>query len=812
MCKLKKSDTANEVNRFETAKKFLTLLYANTPEKHFAYLWIKRGDEKLTICFEISDSTAIQSMAETAIEKSNAGFDVFCSICTTDKKIDNSHRAKSTDISCQTAIWTDIDIQGGEHEGEKYPPDFDTAKIFLPFEPSMLVNSGYGLHGYYLLNKPLIITDNNRKIATQTNKNLLDLIRQNAQEYAKAVDSVQDLARILRVPGTFNYKLKESPQLVILTLTQDIRYNWADLKTRTTPITSTSSEASCQTVGEHVETPNLTDKEIIEKIRQSKQGGLFSKLFDDGDISDYADDNSSADLALMNILPFWVNGNAEAMKRIFGLSALAQRDKWKDRADYREMTIATAIESWNGEYYGKRSDIPESYLATPLDCDDKGNVRNKTKNYITILEKDSNLKGLIAKDDFSGKLIKRKKSVWSKLDDSNRAWTDADDAQLRIYIETEYGIRSPHLLSDAIIQISLENRFHPVQEFLNNLPAWDGMERAEKFFVDTLGVDDTEYSRSITKHWLLAAVKRTFIPGCKFDYCLILSGSQGIGKSTVLSKLGGKWFNDSIDNINGKDALEQLQGSWIIELGEMQATKKAENEAIKSFISRTTDKVRLPYARRAEEFPRQCIFAATTNDSEPLKDKTGGRRFWILKSSATYSTTANRLKILTDEYIQQVWAEIFHEYNQLSTQGSVNLLPPSEILDEASKLQEEFTEGSEISSLIINYLDIKIPKEEIWNKASKWIRRIFIKNDGQTIKLDDDIYVGEELRQVVCSAEIANELFAIDNINKEKVTLREINTVLANLKGWKRESGGTRMGVYGSQKNVYRRIISPLKF
>ena len=411
MCKLKKSDTANEVNRFETAKKFLTLLYANTPEKHFAYLWIKRGDEKLTICFEISDSTAIQSMAETAIEKSNAGFDVFCSICTTDKKIDNSHRAKSTDISCQTAIWTDIDIQGGEHEGEKYPPDFDTAKIFLPFEPSMLVNSGYGSHGYYLLNKPLIITDNNRKIATQTNKNLLDLIRQNAQEYAKAVDSVQDLARILRVPGTFNYKLKESPQLVILTLTQDIRYNWADLKTRTTPITSTSSESSCQTVGEHIETPNLTDKEIIEKIRQSKQGGLFSKLFDDGDISDYADDNSSADLALMNILPFWVNGNAEAMKRIFGLSALAQRDKWKDRADYREMTIATAIESWNGEYYGKRSDIPESYLATPLECDDKGNVRNKTKNYITILEKDSNLKGLIAKDDFSGKLIKRKKSV-----------------------------------------------------------------------------------------------------------------------------------------------------------------------------------------------------------------------------------------------------------------------------------------------------------------------------------------------------------------------------------------------------------------
>lgn len=808
-----KGNSANEVTRVEVAKKFLTLLYANTPEKHFAYLWIKRGDEKITICFEVTDSTEIQSMAETAIEKSNKGFDVFCSICTTDKKIDSSHRAKSTDVSCQTAIWTDIDVQGGKHIGDKYPPNFETAQSFLPFEPSILVNSGYGLHGYYLLDQPLIITDNNRELATQTNKNLLDLIRLNAQTYSNSVDAVQDLARVLRVPGTFNYKLKESPQIVSLALTKDIRYNWADLQTRTTPVMPTVSESDCQPAADHIETPNLTDEEIIEKIRQSKQGALFSKLFDDGDTSDYADDHSSADLALMNILPFWVNGNAEAMERIFDLSDLAQRDKWKNRADYRKMTINTALESWNGKCYAMHDDTAEPLLAAPLDCDDKGNVRNKTKNYITILEKDSNLKGLIAKDDFSGKLIKRKKSFWSKLNDSNTAWTDADDAQLRIYIENRYNIRSPQLLSDAIIQVSNENRFHPVQEYLNNLPAWDGNERAEKFFVDTLGVDDSDYSRSITKHWLLAAIKRTFIPGCKFDYCLILSGSQGIGKSTVLSKLGGKWFNDSIDNINGKDALEQLQGSWIIELGEMQATKKAENEAIKSFISRTTDKVRLPYARRAEEFPRQCIFAATTNDSEPLKDKTGGRRFWILKSSATFSTTSNRLKILTDDYIEQVWAEVFYLYNQLlSTQGSVNLLPPSAILDEARKLQEEFTEGSEISSLIIDYLNIKIPKEEIWNKAPKWIRREFIKNNGQTTKLDDIEYVGEVTRQVVCSAEIANELFGIENINKEKATLREINTVLSNLKGWKRESGGTRMGVYNSQKNVYRRITSPITF
>ena len=176
-------------------------------------------------------------------------------------------------------------------------------------------------------------------------------------------------------------------------------------------------------------------------------------------------------------------------------------------------------------------------------------------------------------------------------------------------------------------------------------------------------------------------------PGCKFDYCLVLAGGQGTGKSTTLEKLGVNWFNNSIDSINGKDALEQLQGSWIVELGEMQATKKADNEAIKSFISRSTDKVRLPYARRAEEFPRQCVFSATTNDSEPLKDKTGARRFWMLKSTATSDTTPQRLAILSNDYITQVWAEVYHNYKkEMSDNGNVNLLPSSDILAEATRV------------------------------------------------------------------------------------------------------------------------------
>ena len=196
-------------------------------------------------------------------------------------------------------------------------------------------------------------------------------------------------------------------------------------------------------------------------------------------------------------------------------------------------------------------------------------------------------------------------------------------------------------------------------------------------------------------HWLKAAIARVYYPGCKFDYCLVLKGAQGKGKSTVLAKLGGQWFNDSIFDINGKEALENLQGNWIIELGEMQAAKRADNEAIKAFISRRVDKFRLPYERRTEEFPRQCVFAGTTNLPEFLKDRTGGRRFWIVvcdDNFDTYKALAN----VDQNYIDQVWA-----------------------LEQATLLQEEYTEGTATDGMVMAFLEMLIPEDIIWDNMDK---------------------------------------------------------------------------------------------
>lgn len=803
-------------DRIAISKHFLELMFGKLPPQQYGYLWVKRNKKNKTLSFDVSDSEERQNMAKTAVDYNDKGYDVYFSVCTTNKIIAKNQRAKKNDITGMVALWDDVDIESGTaHQKINLAPDTDTAISFLPFQPSVIVDSGHGIHSYYLFTDFQDIIDENREELETLEKNLLAAIRDKAGDY-QGVDPVQDLSRIMRFPGTYNYKCgNENAPLCHIIEENDVRYSSQELHDKITPLLQTDTAnkkeqpTPCELQEETV--TKLSDEEVINHIRHSRKCQLFTVLFDSGDIINYGNDRSCADYALMSILPFWTNGDKEQMERIFNMSALAQRDKWQNRPDYRERTINNVLQRWDHKCYSQNyhSSIvePEVEADLNLDIDRNGNILHTHENFIAILN-DPALSGLIRYDEFSRKIIKGKISPWAKSPDNGRAWTDVDDSQLRCYISSHYNMRATSILNDVIIVTAHQNVIHPVREFLENLPIWDKIPRAETLFIKTLGVQDSDYSRSITLHWLKAAIKRVMVPGCKFDYCLVVAGSQGIGKSTLFEKLGGLWFNNSIDNINGKDAIEQFIGSWIIELSEMQATRRADNEAIKAFISRTTDKIRLPYAHRAEEIPRQCVFAATTNDHEPLKDKTGGRRFWILVSDASSNTTPERLSILTEEYIRQVWAEVYFQYCfELQSDGDVNLLPPSDILKEAMIIQEEFTEGSELVDQIYNFLDTLIPRKDIWDSLTKENRRYFIQNGSFILSINsvNTHITGEELRQEVCSAEIAYELFGIENLNKDKATLREINTILSHLKNWEKLPRGKRMGIYGSQKNVYTR-------
>ncbi len=545
----------------------------------------------------------------------------------------------------------------------------------------------------------------------------------------------------------------------------------------------------------------LSDEKIIELIRKSKQSSLFCELFDCGDTGRYGGDDSAADMALMNILPFWTNGNSEQMERIFGLSALAERDKWIKRSDYRERTIQAALRSWDGSFYGDKNVSSETATEELPLRRLNGKIMACAENFELILTEDKNLSGIIAYNQFERKIVKRKLPPWESC---LGEWTDADDAHLRSYISRTYeGLRHTQILMDSVTVVSCRNAFHPVREYLNSLE-WDGVKRAETIFINALDVEDDEYARNVTWYWLKAAVKRIMEPGCKFDCCLVLAGAQGTGKSTILNRLAKSWFNDSINSIDEKDALLQLHsGSWIIELGEMQAARKSDNEAIKAFISRTTDIVRMPYDRRTQSLPRSCVFSGSTNDGEPLRDRTGGRRFWILRTGAAINDTVERLSSVTDNYIDQVWAEVYHAYQIEKESGTVSLMPPANVLERARELQEQSTEGSEMLAQIETFLNTPVPSGDIWDNMCKQDRRNYI----QSGCVNGNRYNGaKRYRDSVCSSEIANELFSLDNLVKEKATLREINLVMNNMHGWRKYEKSKRMDPYGVQRNVYLRI------
>lgn len=409
-------------------------------------------------------------------------------------------------------------------------------------------------------------------------------------------------------------------------------------------------------------------------------------------------------------------------------------------------------------------------------------------NFILILKNDPLLKNTFGLDDFTHRLSVKADLPWRKMG-KDRIWRDDDDARLRNHLSQYYKLTGRQVIDDALSEVMHLNAFHPVKDYLKSLPKWDGEPRAETLFIKYLGAENTKYVRDVTKSWLKAAVARVMNPGVKYDYCIVLSGPQGIGKSTILYRLGQSWYNDSLTSFQGKDAMELLIGSWIVELSEMQASTKADNDMIKAFLSRREDKFRAPYGRRTEIFPRQCVFAATTNDSIFLKDRTGGRRFMPVFCKGENIALFDELD---EKEIGQVWSEVLYAY-----ESDKNLLLPADSAKAAKELQEEHTEGSEKRGLIEAYLDKKLPKD--WANMGVYERREYLENYDA-----EEIPPGSTERDKVCALEIWCEVFEGNRRNFRNTDAREMNAILQSLSGWKSDKKKRFGGLYGIQKSYIR--------
>lgn len=423
---------------------------------------------------------------------------------------------------------------------------------------------------------------------------------------------------------------------------------------------------------------------------------------------------------------------------------------------------------------------------------EKGQVVSSIDNIVLILENDPKLKGIYAYNEFDHIEIATSSMPWRRVSvELDKSLRDSDDSNLRHYLERNYKITGKEKIRDAIKVVANRNTFHPVREYLESCK-WDGVERVDTLLIDYLGAEDCEYVRTVTHKTLVAAVARVYEPGCKFDYMLTLSGAQGIGKSTLFDRLGGNWFSDSLTSVTGKESYEQLQGVWIMEMGELSALKKSEVEATKLFLSKREDRYRRAYGERVEQFPRQNIFIGTTNEKQFLRDDTGARRFWVV--DLVNKAEHNLFEELDKDTVAKIWAEakIYYDLGE-----DLKLDKATE--EEARAIQDAHGEDSPKLGMITQYLDTLLPKD--WADMDIYQRRSFLQ--GDTFNAPGD---GVVEREKVCAAEIWCEVYEKKLGDLTNYEAKEINKLLDKIPGWKKSKEPGRYGkLYGRQRG-YRRV------
>lgn len=387
--------------------------------------------------------------------------------------------------------------------------------------------------------------------------------------------------------------------------------------------------------------------------------------------------------------------------------------------------ISGIIEQYSRDYKERNY---QTEIYNNCSVDRRGNVLNATSNYLIIMQTDPAYSGLRL-NEMSG----RYETVES--DGRVRSWTDTDESASRAYIEQEYGIHSVQKHGDALSCLFNSRKYHPIKQEIESIE-WDGTDRIATILTKWMGVEDSEYTREVSRLIFAGGIHRLYNPGCKFEDMPVLVGGQGAGKSSFVRFLAIKdSFFTELTTIDGKEGSEGVEGAWIVEVSELLAlTKTKEQEAVKAYLSRLIDKYRPAYGKYVVERPRTCAFIGTTNREQFITDKTGGRRFYPVRCANTgYDLFDHEAECR--EYIRQCWAEALHKMHTpfMNPYATRSIRPQIEQAQELA-MEEDYRVG-----MIQNWLDKHAPEKVcggmIWEGALQQELSRFTKADQSQVGL-----------------------------------------------------------------------------
>lgn len=285
-------------------------------------------------------------------------------------------------------------------------------------------------------------------------------------------------------------------------------------------------------------------------------------------------------------------------------------------------------------------------------------------NALQVLAMHPDWEGVIAYDAFAESIVCRKEPPTRKQDAPGYSmigdWTEEHSARTAAWLASEADFdATTNIVDQAVSVVSKKQIVHPVREYLAALE-WDGTPRLDFMLSNYFGTADTPYTRVVGSRWMISAVARVMRPGCQVDSMIVLEGKQGERKSTGLEALCERpeWFADTGVTIGEKDSYQSLRRKWIYEFGELDSIKGREVTKVKNFVSARSDNFRPSYGVRNRDFPRQVVFAGTTNEENYLPDRTGNRRYLPVRVQRRVDVDAIR----RDR--GQLWAEARVRYEQ----------------------------------------------------------------------------------------------------------------------------------------------------